>query len=409
LRVTLDPVKEVSDTSDTEALKTSPAQPQATPKARLYPQSPYKTQGHIRRGPPSVKHSPRSGKGVSPRVTKQGPAQTLYDLPKFEALSPSVNSSTRVTSPTSIPPSPMRDEAKSPKRRSKRDSRRTSSKNMASTATARPPSLVSGALSDVYTYALSSMESEEMQGRRRSRLGDKPISPRTNDAHRFASCRTPMTPASSRTVSDVVGELMMKAYGEEGSMPSPSFLPLSEKGHDAIGGGRGGGGNDMVSKEANRVQKSNQSVGLGLNVPRQSPQPPQSSRIAPSTLSTFRSRALAGGDGDYASRKNVLALSPLSEYSQDASRHSGMESRRYADRDWLSPEPQRVPSLPPAGMPSLYQLKLMQEMPDYRSATYSMYGMYRDGNRTSPLQGSPTAVPYRDGTGKGLEWRAEVI
>ena len=37
---------------------------------------------------------------------------------------------------------------------------------------------------------------------------------------------------------------------------------------------------------------------------------------------------------------------------------------------------QTVPSLPPVGQPSLRQLALMHEMPDYRSPTYSIYGMY---------------------------------
>jgi hypothetical protein len=37
---------------------------------------------------------------------------------------------------------------------------------------------------------------------------------------------------------------------------------------------------------------------------------------------------------------------------------------------------QNVPSLPPVGQPSLRQLALMHEMPDYRSPTYSIFGMY---------------------------------
>lgn len=41
---------------------------------------------------------------------------------------------------------------------------------------------------------------------------------------------------------------------------------------------------------------------------------------------------------------------------------------------------QNVPSLPPPGMPSLQQMALMREMPDYRSPTYSVYGMYKEGS-----------------------------
>lgn len=37
---------------------------------------------------------------------------------------------------------------------------------------------------------------------------------------------------------------------------------------------------------------------------------------------------------------------------------------------------QTVPSLPPVGQPSLRQLALMHEMPDYRSPTHSIYRMY---------------------------------
>ena len=54
--------------------------------------------------------------------------------------------------------------------------------------------------------------------------------------------------------------------------------------------------------------------------------------------------------------------------------------------EWGAPTPapvlapalqtQDLPPLPPVGQPSLRQLALMHEMPDYRSPTYSIYGMY---------------------------------
>ena len=44
---------------------------------------------------------------------------------------------------------------------------------------------------------------------------------------------------------------------------------------------------------------------------------------------------------------------------------------------------QTVPSLPPVGQPSLRQLALMHEMPDYRSPTHSIYRMY-SGSATGP-------------------------
>jgi hypothetical protein len=62
--------------------------------------------------------------------------------------------------------------------------------------------------------------------------------------------------------------------------------------------------------------------------------------------------------------------------------------------------PQNVPSLPPVGQPSLRQLALMHEMPDYRSPTYSIYGMY---------SGPGTGTALEAGTGAGANGKKQTL
>ena len=57
-------------------------------------------------------------------------------------------------------------------------------------------------------------------------------------------------------------------------------------------------------------------------------------------------------------------------------------------RTWT--QTQNVPSLPPVGQPSLRQLALMHEMPDYRSPTYSIYGMYSGSGTGAAADASAT-------------------
>lgn len=63
---------------------------------------------------------------------------------------------------------------------------------------------------------------------------------------------------------------------------------------------------------------------------------------------------------------------------------------------------QTVPSLPPVGQPSLRQLALMHEMPDYRSPTYSIYGMY-SGSTTGP------ALNAGAGAGAGANGKRQTL
>jgi hypothetical protein len=58
---------------------------------------------------------------------------------------------------------------------------------------------------------------------------------------------------------------------------------------------------------------------------------------------------------------------------------------------------QTVPSLPPVGQPSLRQLALMHEMPDYRSPTHSIYRMYSGTGTGTALDAGGAAVVVANG------------
>lgn len=62
---------------------------------------------------------------------------------------------------------------------------------------------------------------------------------------------------------------------------------------------------------------------------------------------------------------------------------------------------QYVPSLPPVGQPSLRQLALMHEMPDYRSPTYSIYGMYSGSGTGSAADASGKRQTLTPGSAYG--------
>lgn len=72
--------------------------------------------------------------------------------------------------------------------------------------------------------------------------------------------------------------------------------------------------------------------------------------------------------------------------------YQGRQGEDGGTRGKIQAQYRDVPPLPPPGMPSLQQMKLMQELPDYRSPTYSLYGMYRDTSKVSPLQMEPYAA-----------------
>ncbi|KIM22192.1 hypothetical protein M408DRAFT_333030 [Serendipita vermifera MAFF 305830] len=390
MRVHLAPVQEVSDTSETSKNMSSKS-PTAS-NAHLYP-------GQLRRGPSSPnagKRSPRPSRGTSPKPlkevsgAKQPQAQRLYDLPRFEATSPGGNDSTRVASPSSAPVSPARSTgAASSRRQSKRASKRASSTR--TMAGVRPSSTMSNALSEtyayVYSYAFSSTESEEIQIRRVSKRASGPAAAskqENEDPTRGLAAYMSSSPA----VSDTVGALMIKAYDEEGSIPKPSIPHLKGKGK--MGSETSQGRRKPPLGESNRV-----------NVP-------NSSRTELRRVSVERTirRQQQAGTRPLRSQRDIL--SPQSVYSEHPDHRPGTSaSGRHIQKHG-------VPSLPPPGMPNLYQQKLMQEMPDYRSPTYSVYGMYRDENKASPLQGSP-AEYTRDGSTRRArqkangDWRTGVI
>jgi hypothetical protein len=280
----------------------------------------------------------------------------------------------------------------------------------------------------VHAYALSSTDSEEIQVRHRSKPVSRPKSPRSprlKESDRLAAYGSPQAMGSPPAVSDTVGALMMKAYGEEGSIPSPSILQLNERTKGKIGKGTGTGRKDgkmdTVMKESKRVNlpQASRSIELGLTIQKQrsQPQPHQHQSRIPQSTRQRRSNA---------SVTTPPSFSPRSEYSEHPNTHPS--PTRYPGSSHLPAQlPQRgIPSLPPPGMPNLHQLKLMRDMPDYRSPTYSVYGMYRDENRASPLQNSPVQYRYAsaaaggsgkarppNGNGNGnrprVAWKADVI
>lgn len=407
MRVTLAPVEEVSDASEVEASKRSP---KGAKPSSLHPHSP----AQLRRGPASptsLKRGLKITRGASPRTlkgavtTKQAQPQRLYDLPQFEASSPGGNDSTRVASPSSAPASPIRQptsEFNPSKRQSKRSSRRTSTTRP--TAQARPSSTVSDLLSEtyayVYSYASSSTESEEIQVRHTSRRTSAQVPKGDKAGERLARVE-PSGMASSPAVSDVVGTLMMKAYDEEGAIPSPSLPHLNEK-KERGGGARARvhGGEMPVLGVSTRANVPMDSAGTGRVSLKQRQQ--QTIAPKPARQQHRTRRALTENQNTTYKRPTTsLLLSPLSVYSQ------------HPDTSQAA-QPRGVPSLPPPGMPNLHQIKLMREMPDYRSPTYSVYGMYRDETRASPLQDSPVEYRYasverHDGDQSNQPWRSEVI
>jgi hypothetical protein len=69
---------------------------------------------------------------------------------------------------------------------------------------------------------------------------------------------------------------------------------------------------------------------------------------------------------------------------------------------------QNVPSLPPVGQPSLRQLALMREMPEYRSPTYSIYGMY-SGSGTAAGVGAEGGTGGKMKTQMQMQMQAHVV
>ena len=291
----------------------------------------------------------------------------------------------RVASPSSISASPVGElehDSNFSKRRSKRASKRASSAR-----SPRPSSAGSYALSKTYAYiysqGFSSTESEEMQVRSTS----KRSSARSQEGGVETWLKGVMS--TSPAVSDTVGALMMKAYDDEGAIPSPSLPQLKEKKKEDGTGGKVPRNRKHALGESTRVNIPKSAIRSGATNPNQKPR---------------QQKSTAG----ISSRQQKGAATATAASRDADTHHSGGDSPQsvYSEHPGHQPTSRNLPSLPPPGMPNLYQLKLMREMPDYRSPTYSVYGMYRDENSVSPLQGSPVEYRYASST---AAWESNVI
>jgi hypothetical protein len=136
---------------------------------------------------------------------------------------------------------------------------------------------------------------------------------------------------------------MMASYGEEGGLvndtSSPNIPTLGVRGKS---GSRKVGLGDATNAD--------NEVGLSVGVSK--------GRQPPLMSSNSTNYPKSGGSSQH-------------QYQGHQGVDGGARGKTQAQR-------RDVPSLPPPGMPSLQQMKLIQDTPDYRSPTYSLYGVYRD-------------------------------
>ncbi|KAG8855919.1 hypothetical protein FRB91_001540 [Serendipita sp. 411] len=350
----------------------------------------------------STKSSTRSPRSPNSR-RRQPPDRLLYDLPQFDALSPNVNKNIPAyTGRTGhMNPPKMRKTRSGQSSRNSRDllpfsesslatpgshscrhsnrSSGTSSKRT-SALTYTPPSVnLSQAVVDVYTYAgslgdVSEGGSEESQARQVVKRRSTYLGHRTSD-HLPRAQTTPVLGTSPNPHARV-GTLMLTDYGEEGSIPKGVSSPVITRG--------------LLLKKIQQQQQQHQ--GLLDHLAKLRIQQPlgdvSNTRDFASGSNDGRpvsdaSRRMAYAEADQGYVMPTPALSDQSYYSN----HPDASSPSY--RHQIQSRFRDVPSLPPPGGPTLNQLRMIREDPDYRSPTYSMYGFYRDSSRVSPLQSSP--------------------
>lgn len=358
----LEPVKEVSD-SETER----PNVGSRTAIAHSYSQR----RRPANASPLSTRSSPRSIR--SPRRQQTG--ELLYDLPRFDTLSPNIPS-----------PSSHRGASLSRLRGSNPGSKRRQDAGN-NVKSSDGSSLVANAGSSQALNRNSNVPSVDQGTPRRDRNGqeNKPISSSTGATNSklkssttgFAYKLTPQL-GSSPNPHTRVGTLMMSAAYDEDEVEN-SYVrrpPLK----------------DTTNRPPTRV-------GLGVMIP--------SDESKESDLAYVES-ALA--TPDFAS--TAYSYSPKRDYRRHTTgtneRRRSTDDRQYtpsSDRRFtgsstvttpgtgkISPEYRDVPSLPPVGGPNLQQIKMMRDQPDYRSPTYSIYGLYRDQSRVSPLNATPAEL-----------------
>lgn len=112
-----------------------------------------------------------------------------------------------------------------------------------------------------------------------------------------------------------------------------------------------------------------------------------SSAVGRMMLSTYDGFGTPGGGYDTEDAMSVLSdypptLPPLPPLPSKFHTQTPFSPVGSPDSPKLTSAPKAsVPSLPPVGQPTLRQIALMKEQPDYRSPTYSVYAMY---NNNSP-------------------------
>lgn len=103
----------------------------------------------------------------------------------------------------------------------------------------------------------------------------------------------------------------------------------------------------------------------------------------PNTMSLTETNSNSGAIFDLIDTKARLKkrLSGISEMDYTSGLESKRTSRDASGYAMMHEPPPRLPS--PPSIPSLEQLSLATENPDYRSPTYSLYGLYNDAARAS--------------------------
>jgi hypothetical protein len=215
---------------------------------------------------------------------------------------------------------------------------------------------------------------------------------------------------STPNLTTRVGTIMLTSYGEEGGMAngfSSSSIPrlgglaalaaaIKDDGGAGIGGtvgsskGRNGVLGDITNHQSLKTSMGRSSqgmgrggAGLGLNV--------SQSQFKEGRVTGYRTgRGRANSDASsclaYTAISSPPSSPPPTHSSVPTSQRLGPRSR-YQENDRnnhnhlnfdKNGHARTIPSLPPPGMPTLHQLKLVHDMPDYRSPTYSLYNMYQD-------------------------------
>ncbi|PVF98793.1 hypothetical protein CPB86DRAFT_873122 [Serendipita vermifera] len=406
MRSTLPTVVEVEDVSEVEGStegRVSPRKTSHEQNMRTYARSPYSS----RSPSSSLRASPRALRGTSPRMAWKNSggkdATLLYDMPRFSDSSSNVPPAVKLTSssdesgagPLSTPsPSPKRrsvstrvqhqDYSSSSSAQVRRRSRRVSRPTPA-----QPSPTLTDVLIDAYsyvrTYAVSDDESGDQPLQRLVKRSST-SSRRAKRTSRRKSSRNPpaagvaFTPEEPSQVHSRVGTLMLTAYGEEGglvngvSSPSIPRFDAKERRHEERRSSR-----TALADSTNEARYK-----YGRKISQRGYPSDQSSPFRTAVkLSQRDMYSTAPTEGTFKSdRPPTVTYPPESTYSA------------YIQRPVVQSQYKNDPPLPLPGQPSLHQMKLMRDMPDYRSPTYSIYGMYRDANRNSSWGNSPTHHQY---------------